>query len=125
MKKSILTLVLFLYSNLAFAQFTLNGSNLYYNGSNVGIGTSTPISTFQVIGNTRIVENQSGLLFSDWVAQQRCTLMEVTVILQVGIMLLLNMVRTGHNHRPHTSLEFKTPNFIHNKAYENKSTDFI
>lgn len=48
------------------AQWLTNGNNVYYNTGNVGIGTTNPISKLQVIGQSRFVQDQSGLLFQDW-----------------------------------------------------------
>ena len=35
--------------------WSLNGTNAYYNGGNVGIGTMTPLSPLQVVGNTNAI----------------------------------------------------------------------
>lgn len=39
--------------------------------------------------------------------------------------IIKHSIHTYNNDRPHMSLNFKTPNFIHNKACENQSTGFI
>ena len=36
------------------SQFQTNGSNIYYNSGNVGIGTSSPSDKFQVIGDIKV-----------------------------------------------------------------------
>jgi hypothetical protein len=40
-----------LLTNLPVGQWTINGTQMYYTSGNVGIGTSTPLSQFDVYGN--------------------------------------------------------------------------
>jgi len=52
MKKLLFSISIFLISTSLIAQtfWTASGTNLYYNGGNVGIGTATPTSKLQVNG---------------------------------------------------------------------------
>ena len=52
MKKLLAILVLVLFGTVAFAQWSTNGTNVYYNGGNVGIGTSAPSFLFTVTNPT-------------------------------------------------------------------------
>ncbi len=50
--RKILFSILFIYlTNLAFGQWNVNNSNLYYTGGKVGIGTTSPIQKLQVHGS--------------------------------------------------------------------------
>ena len=50
MKKNILTLLLLGITICSFGQWEINGSNIYYNQGNVGIGLSEPIYRFEIEG---------------------------------------------------------------------------
>jgi hypothetical protein len=48
MKKILAILALVLIGTVSYAQWSLNGSSVYYNGGNCGIGTSTPTTILNV-----------------------------------------------------------------------------
>ncbi len=50
MKKNLLTLLLISISVFSYGQWQINGSNIYYNQGNVGIGLSDPIYRFEIEG---------------------------------------------------------------------------
>jgi hypothetical protein len=53
MKKLLVVLVLVLFAGITQAQWLTNGTNVYYNGGNVGIGTSTPAQLLHLYGATK------------------------------------------------------------------------
>jgi len=50
MKRLTITLVFAMVSTIGFAQWQINGSNIYYNQGNVGIGVSNPSNKFEISG---------------------------------------------------------------------------
>ncbi len=48
MKKCFLVYWAFLVSNVGLAQWSTNGTNVYYNGGSIGIGTSTPVNLLEI-----------------------------------------------------------------------------
>lgn len=57
-RNTIVSVILLLSSN-AFSQWSTNGSNVYYNAGNVGVGTSAPAAKFEVVGGDAIINGVS------------------------------------------------------------------
>lgn len=53
MKKLLAVLVLVLIGAVSYAQWSTNGTSVYYNGGNVGIGTSAPSQLLHLYGATK------------------------------------------------------------------------
>ena len=65
-----------------------------------------------------LAERINGILKQEFLLTKCNSAQELKVMINQSIDIY-------NNHRPHTSLNFKTPNFIHNKACENQSTGLI
>lgn len=54
MKKILAVLVLVLVAAVSYAQWSTNGTAIYYNGGNVGIGTSAPTQPLYLVGADKV-----------------------------------------------------------------------